>query len=243
MTSFLRLSTTLLVIISLTISATNAVPVTVNVIDYVSGKPLVGHIVTFLEQNQQYTAGSDGRFHLDIPNGTMATFMAKGDKTYRETQSATVVVPPTGLTTITTEVVLQVPSNLIFDAFFLVTPGTKNMSCCCQIVVTVCAFNKTSYDSAQGLPNTTVAITPNIHGTIFYFGTWGPISNATNPFPNNLNGTSWDGGVLIENVPPGRYVVTAQHPGYTFSDTVIVCGTPGVFINGAPNQGPRANHP
>jgi len=111
--------------------------------------------------------------------------------------------------------------------------------------VTVCNYNKSIGDIPQGLPGASVSIEPKASSSlIYYFGTM--LSNITNPLPNNLNSTSWDGGVLLENIPVNQnqlLTIRASKPGFEFSETLAACIWPGVFINGAPNQGPRVMNP
>lgn len=71
----------------------------------------------------------------------------------------------------------------------------------CQFVVTVSAFNLTVFSFPQGEPNSTAIMTPPAQDHTFYFGTWGKLSNDTNPFSRGLTKTSWDGGVVLMNVP------------------------------------------
>jgi hypothetical protein len=218
-----------------------AVPVQVVSLDYISGKPLAGKILQWLENGTNFTTDANGMVTLDADVGTNITIDFAGDEEYHQVQSVTVTVPPEGLTTEYTQIVMQTPSNLMFDLFFFVTPGSKNHTAC-QVVVTVCNVNKTVHDHAQGLPGTVAVLTPANQQKTFYFGTWGKLSNETNPLPNNLTSTSFDGGVLFEDLPISDewYVVTAYHEGYTFSSSTFRCTKPGLFVNGAPNQGPRA---
>lgn len=220
----------------------NGAPVNIWVVDFSQLKPLVGHKITILETGDNYTVDTDGYARLDLPVGTNITVLAHSYPWYQSTQSATVSVPPGGLATKMTEIVLQVPSSITYDLFQWVSPGKKDPTAC-QVVVTVCNVNKTIYDFPQGLPGAVASLRPAALTRTFYFGTWGRVSNDTNPFPNNLTSCSWDGGVLFENVkvnPRVEYVVTAQRRGFRFSKTRIRCLRPGQFINAAPNQGPRA---
>lgn len=221
----------------------HAEPVRVVASDFVdSKKPLVGISLEWMERGTTGVTDANGVLMLDADVGSTVTINFAGDDAYHQTQGVTVTVPPGGLTTELNEIVMQVPSLFTYDLFFLVTPGHKNTSAC-QLVVTVCNVNKTVHDPAQGLPGTVATLTPPTESTTFYFGTWGKWSNATNPLPNNLTSTSFDGGVLFENIPPNAnqwYEVQASHVGYTFTTTRFRCTQGGLFINGAPNQGPRA---
>ena len=204
---------------------------------------LAGYRFTHVETGANHTFGVDGRTTLDMPVGSNVTLSFPSQGKFQQTMGPTVMVPPEGMTTEATEYVMQVPSTLIYDFFNLVTPGHKNDQFC-QFVVTVTGPNRTWNSFPQGIPGAVVTMSPPPTGRIFYFGVWKvPPDNHTNPFPNNRTTTSWDGGVLLENVPvaPGRpYVVRAALAGYAFTETVMRCDAPGLFVNGAPNQGPRA---
>lgn len=215
--------------------------VQVAMLDYISGKPLVGKSLEWLENGTSFTTDSNGYVVLDAEIDSNVTIDFAGDEEYHAVRSTTVRVPYGGLVTLMDQIVIQTPSNLMFDVFFFVTPGAKNRTAC-QVVVTVCNVNKTVHDSPQGLPGTVAELSPANQMKTFYFGTWGKLSNDTNPLPNNLTSSSFDGGVLFEDLPISDqwYVVSAYHEGYTFTTTTFRCDKPGLFVNGAPNQGPRA---
>lgn len=169
---------------------------------------------------------------------------------YQTTTSSTMVVlsPPY---TPQTELALQVPNLLIWAAFvnILKKETGENLSPGnCHMVVTVAAFNKTLYDCPQGEPNATIALVPAVSGAaMFYFGAFGagPLHNLTDPFVTGLNETSWDGGVVIFNVPPSDtpYKIVAHKDGITnFSYSVMTC-KPNTFVNGAPPWGPTVGGP
>lgn len=217
-------------------------PVKIVALDYVSGRALAGIELEWIENGSSYTTDDEGVVMLDAPVGSNMTVNFAGNSDYHQVESVTVRVPEEGLTTLYDQLVMQVPSNLMYDIFFLVIPGKKNESRC-QAVVTVCDVNKTVYSHPQGLPGTVAVLAPALQSKTFYFGTWGKLSNETNPLPNNLTSTSFDGGVLFEDLPvdPDQwYTVSAYHEGYTFSTSTFRCTRPGMFVNGAPNQGPRA---
>eukprot|EP00049_Salpingoeca_infusionum_P008260 m.134735 g.134735 ORF g.134735 m.134735 type:complete len:283 (+) comp13963_c0_seq1:360-1208(+) len=222
-------------------------PVKVLVVDYLDAThAIVGATVTWLEQNVNFTVPANGTIEFQAPVGANVTMnmpaVMVGQKGYHQVQSTTVVVPLEGLTKELDMIVLQCPSEFIYKMFSTVTPHKKDENKC-QLVVTVCAQGKGIFSHPQGLPNTTTHLSPANEEYTYYFGTWGKYSNATNPLPNNLNSTSWDGGVLFMNIPVSEtdwYTVSAHHAGFTFSQSHFRCSQPGLFINGAPNQGPRA---
>ena len=217
-------------------------PVKIIAADYIDmSKLLANASVTWLETGRVMYTNAVGEISLDVPVGSNITLEIAELPDYVSMQSPTATVPAGGFTGPLGEIVLQVPTKLMFDLFWLVTPGKKDDTKC-QVVVTICNVNKTAFSPAQGLPGTVAHLSPALQTHTFYFGVWGNWSNATNPLPNDLNSTSFDGGVLLENIPvdPSTwFVVTATHAGYEFSRTVFRCTKPGLFINGAPNQGPR----
>lgn len=113
----------------------------------------------------------------------------------------------------------------------------------CQLVVTVCAFNKTLANLPQGEPNVTLTIDPPVPSTsrLMYFGMFkhGPLTNYTDPF-SHPDHTSEDGGAVFLNVPPSDkpYVITAHKPGKVFSQSTLLCRK-GMVANASPPQGPN----
>lgn len=239
---------TLLLVSVLGTSRVTAAPVDIYAGDFIDlwSKPLAGYTVLFEENGTSYTLDSRGRLSLDIPVGTNVTFTVVGDSKYLETQSATSTVPPQGLTGQMGEIILQVPDMITFDLLNIVVPHKHNLSQC-QIVVTVCNYMKSANDCPQGFPGVRTFLNPPNNQDIFFFGTWGSLSNSTNPLPNKLTSTSWDGGVLFSNIPfyPGQeFTVSAQYGNVPFTNTRLKCLRAGKrLINGAPNQGPRAQAP
>ncbi|CUG88092.1 Hypothetical protein, putative [Bodo saltans] len=239
----MRFTATITMIASALLSVSvTAEPVKVIALDFVGLAPLVGATMDWLETGASYITDADGVVMLDAPVGASVTINFSGNDKYHQTQSSTVEVPAGGLTTLYNQLVMQVPTHFLFDVFWTLSPGEHKNTSNCQVVVTVCDVNKTVYSHAQGLPGTVATLTPALESQTFYFGTWGKLSNDTNPLPNNLTSTSFDGGVLFENLAPNPdqwYEVTASHPGYSFSSTRFRCLKAG-FVNAAPNQGPRA---
>lgn len=192
------------------------------------------------------TTDATGAFTLRAPVGQPLTLrLSKAG--YRTTQYATVMVPPGGLVERLDMVWFQVPSSLMYDMLSILMPVAPNDKEYCQFVVTVSAYNLTVLDFPQGEPNSTAAMAPvpsnwsSGKSNVYYFGTWGKISNATNPFAKGLNSTSWDGGVVLINVPPAAdpYTVSASKPGVRFSSSKMLCPEPGIFVNAPPPAGPQ----
>jgi hypothetical protein len=219
-----------------------AEPVQVYVGDLVHMRnPLAGYNISVLETGEIFTTDSNGELNLQYAQGTMLTFLFLRAGEYAEIQSGTVVVPAGGLATEQTQVVLQVPSTVVLEVLEAITNGRKDPRKC-QVVVTVCNRNRTFDSFPQGIPGAMATLQPPNSTHTYYFGTWGALSNYTNPLPNDLTSTTWDGGVLFDNVEPAAdvvYTVSATLPGYVFSSSLIKCPIAGRVINAAPNQGPR----
>lgn len=225
---------------------TNAEPVRVYAADLtdMKKKPLAGLPIAVLETAESFITDANGYLHLDYPKGQMLTFVSQTHGDYHELQSGTVIVPRGGLNTTETEVVLQVPTNFMFDLLLTLTNGKKDPTKC-QVVVTVCNRGRTVYSFPQGIPGAVATISADAASThTYYFGTWGKLSNYTNPLPNDLTSTTWDGGVLFDNVAVNATAVytvsaslatTQEH----FTTSLVRCTSPGRAINAAPNQGPR----
>lgn len=225
------------------VSFGSTVPVSIFALDYVGGKGVGAEVKIYqwpslaLWANATTSSGS-GRVTVHCNVGDRI-FVVAESKRHRTTQSPIVVVPDGGLAGRLNEVVLQMPGDIMFEAFWWTTPGKKDKTKC-QLVVTVCDANKTVGDLPQGIPGAVASLSPPRSSMTFYFGTM--LGNLTDPLPNHLNSTSWDGGVLFENIPVDPltlYTVKASLSPYTFTETVFSCNWPGMFVNGAPNQGPR----
>ena len=203
---------------------------------------LPNHPIQRMETGEVFNTTSDGYLEIDIPVGQNVTFTSLDYNGFHATQTATVQVPDEGLNTLSTMMVLQVPSNWIYDLLEWLVPGKKKTTGFCQFVVTATDVDVTWADFPQGLEGTVATLDPPLSTNSYYFGTFGWFSNKTNPLPNDLTSCSWDGGVLFENVPirDEPYVVTAEREGYTFSETIMYCHNEGL-VNAAPNQGPKAS--
>jgi hypothetical protein len=233
-------------------SSVLSAPVDVYAGDFIDleGHPLKGFTVLYEETQTNYTTDDQGYLHLDLPVGVNCTFTLLGQKDYAETQTATAVVPPQGFTGKFNEIVLQVPDTPTFDLLNLVVPHKRNFSQC-QVVVTVTNYNKSWYNCPQGFPGVVAEINPPNNEYLYYFGTWGSLSNKTSPLPNKLTSLSWDGGVFFMNIDMDwqtDYTITAHGgqngvPPVPFTPTIVKCLKRGRLINAAPNQGPRAQAP
>lgn len=81
----------------------------------------------------------------------------------------------------------------------------------------------------HGLDETTVSVEPAIDTPAIYFN--------EDVFPDvNLTETTVDGGVILANMAPGIYTVTANDGAHSFDAIEITC-EPGRFVNASPPQG------
>jgi len=218
------------------------------------GEMLEGATYAVLERPDlgQMTTGAGGAFGFGAQVGDNVTIVMSKDE-YRTTQTSTMRVLPGPTYAGTTELTVQIPSTVMWEFMKLIVEkesGVSMDSSACQVVVTVCAANKTMENVPQGEPNTTVAIHPPMpagSAPPFYFGAFkeGLLKNLTDPFAKGLTSTSFDGGVVFLNVPASDepYVITAYKEGIVdFSYTVIQC-TAGSFVNGSPPWGPEVGGP
>lgn len=231
-------------------------PVEVYAGDFISiiETPLVNHpidvyINTYdVAQAQHMSTDAQGWLRLPaVPVGAKIFFNLLDHGDYHQTMTAIATVPPTGLVGLLNRVVLQVPSHFIYDLFTVLVPGPMDKTKC-QVVVTITNFNRTYTNCPQGWPGIVATITPQVDNEVhpYYFGTWGGLSNKTNPLPNNLTSTSWDGGVIYRNVDVNTnqdITLGAVFGNFNFTTTTVRCLAPNMFINAAPNQGPRSLEP
>lgn len=92
---------------ALLVSLVNAAPVRVVAFDFLqSTKGLAHHPIQRLETNEIFNTTENGYLELDIPVGQNVTFISLDYNGFHRTQTATVTVPPEGLNTLMTEMVL-----------------------------------------------------------------------------------------------------------------------------------------
>jgi hypothetical protein len=207
---------------------------------FISDKPIGGASITVLETGAKLTTDQEGHFGpFAYPVGKPLTLELEKFG-YRTTQSATVIVPPEGLTGHLNNMTFQVPS---VESYYLLATviGAEEDPESCHLATTITAFHKTMEDCPQGEAGATISISPYTHEAPFYFDIFkqGPLKDKTNPFAKGLSQTSDDGGVLLFNLPPREkpYVITARKNGKTFSQAQFICRK-GAFINISPPLGP-----
>lgn len=215
------------------------------------GAPLVGARIAVRERPElRLCSDRDGRASFWAAVGEPLTAMLERPR-YQPIQTATVVVQAGGLVGDEAALTLQVPLALTFRVLRRLLarplPGRHH------VVTTIAAAGKTLADCPQGEPGAQVHLhtpagdgascdppiylgaLPLIHKTDF-----GGALLAAFGLRTPLQRTSADGGVLIANVPRGRYVLGASKPGVRFSSAEIVIGADSpALINVSPPQGPR----
>lgn len=222
--------------------ATNDVPVSGFARTFITGEPLTGGTVTVLETGQKLTTNAKGEFGpIQYPANRPITL--KFEKWgYKTTQSATVIVPPTGLTGKYDNITFQVPETVTYYLLASVIGATIDDNNC-HVVTTVTDYHKTMDDIPQGVEGAKLVLLPGRTETPFYFDIFktGPLKGKTNPFTRGLTETSEDGGAAYFNLPPRNkpYRITAEKNGVTFSSAEFVCSK-GAFINISPPRGPSA---
>lgn len=215
------------------------------------GAPLAGAWIAVRERpGLRLRTDRDGRVHLTAMVGTplTAVAMARGLQTI---QSGTALVPADGLVGDERALTLQVPWALTFRVLRRLL--TRPRPGCHHVATTITAAGKTLADSPQGEPGATIVLwrqdgaggcgdppiylgaVPVIHKTDFA-GSLLAAAGLRAP----RTASSVDGGVLIANVPPGRYTLTADKPGLRFtSATVVIAADSPALINVSPPHAPR----
>lgn len=207
---------------------------------FVLGKKIANATITILENGHKlYTDknGNFGPFQYPIGKPITLQFEKWG---YKTTQTATIIVPPEGLTGAYDNITFQVPSIVTYHALAKII-GAPIDDNSCHVTTTITAYHKTLDDYPQGISDTVVTIKPAMEVTPFYFDifTTGILKGKTNPFTRGLVKTSEDGGVAFFNLPPSDqlYVISVTKKGMRFSEAKFLCKK-GAFINISPPNGP-----
>lgn len=225
------------------------VPVDVLAHRFGLGGPLAGLSLTALERPLSAVTDASGAATVDAAVGERLTLIGTAPG-YHRTQAGTVVVPAGGLQGDPQRVVLQVPPEWMYGALRATVPMPWDRplnDSDCILVTTVChAGHPKVSDDAQGEPGAAATLSRGgraLPYRPYYFGTFGRLSNDTNPFARGLTATTLDGGVLWANVPPSTtpYTASATKPGVRFTSAELTCAAAGAFVNAAPNQGPAAS--
>lgn len=207
---------------------------------FLTYEPIPDAKITILETGKEFNTDGNGRFGpFQYPVGEDITLILE-KKGFHTTQSATLTVPPEGLTGIHHEISFQVPSDFAYKLFEY-TLWVKVDENACQITAALTAHKKTMADIPQGEPGAVGKLTPEVNIKPFYFGIFesGPLKDKTNPLQHNLTSSSFDGGIGYLNLPPRDepYKLTAVKAGVTFNE-VKFKARKGAFINISPPHGP-----
>lgn len=215
------------------------------------GRPIAGAWVRVRERpGLRLCTGRDGRVRVFMAVGSTVTAFVE-HRACQAIQTASVVVPEHGLVGVQRALTLQVPLALTFK--LLKALLTRPRAGCHHVATTIAAAGKTLVDSPQGEagarlvlrrvdgegdcgdPPIYLGAVPLIHKTDFARA----ILAARGLVPA-LQRTSVDGGVLVANVPRGRYVLTATKPGVVFSAVEIeIADDSPALINVSPPHAPR----
>lgn len=233
-------------------SGEEAVPVEIRVHAFERfGRPIAGAWVSLRERpGVRVCTDREGRVRVSAAPGSLVTAVGQ-HRGCQTVQTATVAVPADGLCGAQRALALQVPLALTFRLLRRLL--TRPRAGCHHLATTIAAAGKTLLDSPQGEPGAQVVLrrvdggagcgdppiylgaVPVIHKTEFARAVLSARGLAA-----PLDRTSVDGGVLIANVPPGRYVLTACKAGVRFQavEVVISAGSP-ELINVSPPHAPR----
>jgi hypothetical protein len=223
-------------------SGTLTAPVTGFARDFKTINPISDAKITILENGEQITTDKNGHFGpIQWPIGKPLTMVIEKPG-YRTTQSATVIVPPGGLTTPYNNITLQPIDLLTFYLFEFAMGKTLNEEDC-HVATTITAYHKILGDLPQGESHSIAQLSPATNETPHYFGvfTSGPMKDYPNPFVRGLTETSVDGGLVYANLEPRDtpYTISAFKPNISFTQAQFICRK-GMFINLSPPTGPSA---
>ncbi len=225
-------------------AAQNTAPVSGFARDFLSNAAIADAKITILETGEIIKTDEKGNYGpINYPIGQPITLVFEKSG-YQTTQSATVIVPSTGLTGTYDNITFQVPT---IETYYIMAAiiGADIDDNSCHVATTVTAYHKTLDDIPQGEPGATITFAPSVDLVPFYFDIFkrGPLKGKTNPFTKGLTATSEDGGVGLFNLPPSDvpYTISAVKPGVIFSEAQFLCRK-GVFINISPPRGPMVQN-
>lgn len=224
----------------LTFARESTAPVSGFARSFILGSLLSNASIRVNETGETYTTDNEGKFGpFQYPIGKPIT-LTFSKWAYKDTQSATIIVPTEGLNTPYTNITFQIPA---IQTYYILAGviGASIDENSCHLTTTITAYHKTMDDDPQGIAGARLVITPSVDAAPFYFDIFrsGPLAGKTDPFTKGLTATSEDGGVALFNIPPRDepYTLTAEKQGVTFSKVQFICKK-GVYINLSPPQGP-----
>lgn len=242
-------------------SGVKDVPVNVWVKQYETGKPLINSKVVDLATGEAWKTGLDGYARLKVSPGRVLTLVLR-QKGYPDTQTASVTVPPEGLTDVNDEITLQVAGRALYKLLRLGVGKPKQGKH--HVAVTVSALGRNLHDDkGEGDVRVTLrSVNGKVHeGAPIYLGKmfgkteWvRPILSSRIPFLKKYahTVTSEDGGVIFKNVKPdfkngqpAEYIIEAQKENadgtpvaFTQAKITIFPDSP-ELINVSPPLGPK----
>lgn len=228
------------------------------------GGPIAGGLVEDLRTGQGWVTGKDGyaRFHAASGRKLALVFHAAA---LPAVQTATVIVPPGGLTGHQEEITFEVPGMRLFRGLLLAfgrpKAGTRH------VVTTVLAAGASLHDNF-GEPGATAALVApdggRIENAVYLAAKDNGRGKHTTSWSSAILGkrlsqvfpalaarvgeprTTVDGGLIFPDVPCGEYRIVAEKrlPGaepLVFSESLVtVSPRSPLLINASPPHGPRA---
>lgn len=206
--------------------------------DFQTFDPIPGATVRIAElPNVGTTAGPDGSYELEVPDGTKVTPYAEAEGFYpiylqtfvtagRDIERVHLQMPQFGTykgLAALLEVQLDENDNLV-NCGLVSTFNTEK--------VRDLSFEEYSSFGAHGVAGATASTEPPLEQGAIYFR-----PTPAFPIPDRaLTESTIDGGVLWTEVPTGVYRVSAQHPTTRFGDFIADC-RPGRLVNANPPHG------
>lgn len=198
-----------------------------------NGGRIAGAEISILEApEQRVTTAADGHFvFTGLPVGAEATLVLSSPD-YHPIQTGTIRLGPGGADRVS----FQAVTPAIYAALGAVLRLTPDEDHRCQMVTTVTRVGKSIYDAgAHGEAGVEVTLSPALGP-----GAEGPIYFNAAVLPDRtLKQTSEDGGVLLAQMPPGEYQLTASKPGVRFTQVKMKCRA-GYLVNASPPWGLQA---
>lgn len=176
-------------------------------------------------------SGADGRYSLVVPDDATITPFSQHES-FVDLYLQTFTTAGADID----KVYFQLVTPEVFDLFALAI-GIEPDDSRCQIASTVntkeiqsLTFEAFTQFGHHGVAGATVTIAPPVEPIIYF-------NESTIP-DTTLTETTIDGGVVVGNVEPGSYTLTAHHPTREFEQVVVDC-QPGRLINPNPPWGLR----
>jgi hypothetical protein len=233
---------------------TEKVPVSLWAKNYMTSQPVADAEIIDLPTGEHWKTGPDGYAHCMAEPGRVITPVLQKPG-YPRMQGPSVKVPAEGLDGPDREITLQVPGNGLYRT--LMTSFGKPAAGLHHVVTTVSANGKNLHDD-EGEVGVTVTLRAT-NGTSYrddaiYLGSmfgkteWiAPILSVRIPFLQAVlehRETSFDGGAIFMDVPPGDYIFEARKNGVRISSAAMtIYPDSPALINVSPPWGPKVTGP